>query len=103
MTTGQPGLHADLVGSNTGGREMQATEAAQQRTGRSAGRATTPGKVGVTAFVLAAAVIVYGAYGDPHHKSNQEAAVPFLLIVTAVVAAAMFAWYVPKGLRALRE
>ena len=82
---------------------MQATEAAQQGNRSSAGRGGTPGKVAVTAFVLAAAVIVYGAYGDPHHKSNQESAVPFLLIVTAVVAAAMFGWYVPKGLRALRE
>jgi MFS family permease len=53
--------------------------------------------------VVAAGFVVYGAYGDPHPKPNQESAVPFLIGVAAVVAAVVFAGLVPKALRAIRE
>lgn len=63
----------------------------------------TVGGLGGAAFAVAAGIVVYGAYGDPHPKASQEAAVPFLLVVAAATTAVVFALLVPKALRALRE
>ncbi len=51
--------------------------------------------VGTTA--LASAVIVYGAYGDPNPKSEQQAAVPFLIVAVVLVAAFVYGWLVPRS------
>lgn len=59
--------------------------------------------VGAAVFAVTSAIVVYGAYGDPHPRSQQEAAVPFLLVVAAVATAGVFGWLVPKGLCAIRE
>ena len=52
--------------------------------------------VGVAAAVCGSALAYYGAYGDPHPKANQEAAVPFLVGVSCVAAALAFALVVPR-------
>jgi peptidoglycan/LPS O-acetylase OafA/YrhL len=54
---------------------------------------------GLVALVAMAAMVWYGAYGDPHPKSDQEAAVPALIGVMAVVIVALFLGLVAAGLR----
>lgn len=54
---------------------------------------------GLGALVLACALVVFGAYGDPHPKASQEHAVPFICAVLAVVAVGVFGFLVPAGLR----
>ena len=54
---------------------------------------------GLAALVLACALTVLGAYGDPHPKASQEQAVPFICGVLVVVAAGVFGLLVPAGLR----
>jgi hypothetical protein len=44
---------------------------------------------------VAAASAIYGAYGDPHPKSNQESAVPFLVGVDVVCTGLIFGLLVP--------
>jgi hypothetical protein len=56
--------------------------------------------VGIAAAVCGSALVYYGAYGDPHAKSNQESAVPFLIGVCCLVAALAFALLVPRMSRA---
>jgi hypothetical protein len=58
-----------------------------------------PALMGTAAAVVAAAIAVYGAYGDPHPKSSQESGVPFLVIVDLAVAALLFGLVVPRALR----
>jgi hypothetical protein len=58
-----------------------------------------PALAGAAAAVVAAGIAIYGAYGDPHAKANQESAVPFLVIVDVVVAALLFGLLVPRALR----
>jgi len=52
--------------------------------------------VGVAAAVCGSALTYYGAYGDPHAKSSQESAVPFLVGVSCLVAALAFGFVVPR-------
>ena len=54
---------------------------------------------GLAALVLACALTVLGAYGDPHPKANQEQAVPFICGVLVVLAVGVFGFLVPAGLR----
>jgi hypothetical protein len=54
---------------------------------------------GLAALVLACALAVLGAYGDPHPKASQEQAVPFICAVLVVLAAGIFGFLVPAGLR----
>lgn len=56
--------------------------------------------VGIAAAAGGSALAFYGAYGDPHTKANQEAAVPFLAGVSCLVAALAFAVVVPRMARA---
>ena len=56
---------------------------------------------GLASLVVAIAVDVYGAYGDPHPKASQEDAVPFVGVVVAVLAVALFWLLVPMGLRGM--
>lgn len=56
---------------------------------------------GLAALVVAIAVDVYGAYGDPHPKASQESAVPFVGVVAAAIAIAVFGLVVPMGLRGI--
>ncbi|HUZ28670.1 MAG TPA: hypothetical protein VMU90_05480 [Solirubrobacteraceae bacterium] len=58
--------------------------------------------VALAAIAAAAGLAAYAAYGDPHPKANQQAGVPFLIVVSVVVGVAVFAGLVPKGLRAIR-
>ena len=76
----------------------QAVMLAQPKTLRR--RAT---KVGIAAFVAAAPLAVYGAYGDPHPKANQKSGVPFVIVMGAVVAGVVFGLLVPRAVRAIRE
>lgn len=59
-------------------------------------------RVGVVAALAAAGLAAYGAYGDPHPKANQQSGVPFLIVVSVVVAAVVFAVLVPKAVRSIR-
>lgn len=59
-------------------------------------------RTGVAAFAAAAGLAAYAAYGDPHAKANQQSAVPFLIVVSAVVAAVLFGVMVPKALSSMR-
>src|ERR1700754_1940341 len=52
--------------------------------------------VGIAAAVAASALAYYSAYGDSNAKSNQEAAVPFLIGASCLVAALIFALVVPR-------
>lgn len=54
-------------------------------------------QVGVATVLAAIATIVYGAYGDPDPKSDQQAAVPFLVGAIALAAAFVYGWLVRKG------
>ena len=56
---------------------------------------------GLASIVVAIAVGIYGAYGDPHPKTSQENAVPFVAVVVAVLAVALFGLLVPMGLRGM--
>jgi hypothetical protein len=58
-----------------------------------------PALIGGAAVLAAAAIAIYGAYGDPHPKASQESAVPFLVIVDLVVTALLFGLMVPRALR----
>lgn len=60
---------------------------------------TTAVKWGLPALVVAVAVAVYGAYGDPHPVASQEQAVPFICAVVAVVALGVYGLLLPAGLR----
>jgi hypothetical protein len=60
-------------------------------------------ELGIAAYVVAAAVVVYGTYGDPHPKANQKSGVPFELVIGAIAAAVVFGALVPRALRAIRE
>jgi len=61
----------------------------------------TATKLGAATIVGAAALAIYGAYGDPHAKSNQISGVPFLIVIAAVVAVLVFGVLVPRALRAV--
>jgi hypothetical protein len=52
---------------------------------------------------VAAAIIVYGAYGDPHPKSNQEDAVPVLIVAALIASAVVFGAIVPLAMRSQRQ
>jgi len=54
---------------------------------------------GILALVVACAVAVFGAYGDPHPQANQEDAVPYICAVAAILAIGIFGFLVPAGLR----
>jgi hypothetical protein len=54
---------------------------------------------GLAALAVAAALTVFGAYGDPHPKANQEQGVPFICGVLAVLAVGIFGFLVPAVLR----
>jgi lysylphosphatidylglycerol synthetase-like protein (DUF2156 family) len=56
---------------------------------------------GLAALVVAIAVDIYGAYGDPHPKTSQENGVPFIGVVVAVIAIAIFGFLVPAALRGM--
>ncbi len=60
-------------------------------------------KTGAIAFAAAATLDVYAAYGDPQPNADQKSAVPFLIVIAAVVTVAVFARLVPNGLRAIAE
>jgi hypothetical protein len=81
----------------------QATRAIEQHGGKPLLARGGPGALAVATYAVAAGVVLYGTYGDPHPKANQESAVPVVLVAAAVVTAVVFAVLVPKGLRALRE
>jgi hypothetical protein len=54
---------------------------------------------GIAALVGMAAMAVYAAYGDAHPKASQEAAVPAIIAVMAVITALVFGALVAPGLR----
>lgn len=66
---------------------------------------TIPGRrqVALLTIVGASAVIVYGAYGDPEPKADQQAAVPFLILAAMLVAALIFGWLLPKAASSRKE
>jgi hypothetical protein len=49
--------------------------------------------------IAASTVIVYGAYGDPEPKADQQAAVPFLIVAAMLAAAFVFGWLLPRAVR----
>jgi hypothetical protein len=53
---------------------------------------------GLGALVVACALAVFGAYGDPHPQASQEHAVPFICAVLAAVAVGIFGFLLPAGL-----
>lgn len=54
---------------------------------------------GLAVLVAMAAIVWYGAYGDPHPKASQEQAVPGLIALMAVITAVVFLAVVAPGLR----
>lgn len=56
---------------------------------------------GLAALLVAIAIDVYGAYGDPHPKSSQENAVPVVGVAVAAVTIVLFGVLVPMGLRGM--
>jgi hypothetical protein len=60
-------------------------------------RTITPrtGLIAIGVGIVAAASAIYGAYGDPHPKANQEGAVPFLVGVDVVLTGLIFGLLVP--------
>lgn len=54
---------------------------------------------GLGALLVACALAVFGAYGDPHPQASQEHAVPFICAVLVAVAVGVFGFLVPAGLR----
>ena len=56
---------------------------------------------GIAVLVAMAAIVVYGAYGGLHPVASQEAAVPGLIAVMAVVVAVVFGAPVAPGLRGI--
>jgi hypothetical protein len=60
------------------------------------------GQAAIGTALAASAVIVYGAYGDPDPKSDQQAAVPFLVAGVVLVAAFIYGWLIPRRLNSRR-
>jgi len=54
---------------------------------------------GVVALAASAAIAWYGAYGDPHPKADQEAAVPAIIAVMAGAIVVLYGALVAPGLR----
>lgn len=69
---------------------------------RTAGRVPA-GLVGLGAFVGAAGLAFYSAYGDPYPKADQKAGVPVMIVASGIVAAIVFLVLVPRALRSIRE
>jgi hypothetical protein len=59
--------------------------------------------IGAFALLSACALDIYAAYGDPDPKSDQEAAVPFLVVTAALATLAVFGWLVPKTHQAIGQ
>jgi hypothetical protein len=59
-------------------------------------------RIGAAATAVAIAVVVYGAYGDPHPKQDQKDSVPVLAAAVVVLGVLVFALLVPRALRAVR-
>ena len=57
-------------------------------------------RIGAGVAVLAMALVVYGAYGDPHSNSSQKSAVPFLLGVVVVLSVIVYGLLAPIAVRA---
>jgi hypothetical protein len=51
--------------------------------------------------VLAAALTVYGAYGDPRAPESQKSAVPVLVVLAVAASIVTFGFLVPRALRAV--
>src|SRR4051812_26817865 len=66
-------------------------------------RRATLDKTAVGAAAAAAAIVSYGAYGDPHADSSQKSAVPILIGVAVVITAIVFGLLVPRALRAVES
>jgi len=58
-------------------------------------------KWGLATLVVAIGAAIYGAYGDPNPKVDQENAVPFICAVIAVVAIGIYGALLPAGLRGI--
>jgi hypothetical protein len=58
-------------------------------------------KWGLASLAVAIGSAVYGAYGDPNPKVDQENAVPFICAVIAVVAIGLYGALLPAGLRGI--
>lgn len=58
-------------------------------------------KFGALVAVVAAAFVVYGAYGDPASAQNQRSAVPAVLAIALIGTVIVFGLLVPAGLRAM--
>ena len=60
-------------------------------------------RIGVAVAIAASGLTVYAAYGDSHAGSSQRSAVPVLVGIVLVVAAAVFGLLVPRLLNAIRN
>jgi hypothetical protein len=58
-------------------------------------------RIGAGVAVLAMALVVYGTYGDSQASSSQKSALPFLLIIDAVIAAIVYGLLAPIADRAV--
>ena len=54
---------------------------------------------GLVALAASAAIAWYGAYGDPHPKADQEAAVPAIIAIMAGLVVVLFGALVAPGVR----
>lgn len=79
---------------------MSQTTVRRDRTAGDGGRARAA-RVGAAVTVLAMALIVYGAYGDPKAPDSQKSSVPALLVLVVVASVVTFGVLAPIALRAV--
>jgi hypothetical protein len=57
--------------------------------------------LGLVVAAAASGLVAYAAYGDPTAPQHQKDAVPSIIVIAVVIAAAVFGALVPKALTAL--
>ena len=72
----------------------------RQHVSQDGGRARSA-RVGGVATILAAALVVYGTYGDSQASDSQKSGMPFVLVMVAVAAAIVFGLLAPIAIRAV--
>jgi hypothetical protein len=81
---------------------MSKVMAEQQHTSHDGGRARSARVGGITA-ILAAALVVYGTYGDPQASDSQKSGMPAVLVAVVVTAAIVFGLLAPAAIRAVES
>jgi len=71
------------------------------RVGGDGGERSLSARWGAAAAILAMALVVYGAYGDPKAPDSQKSAVPVIVAIAAVLAIVTFGLLAPIALRAV--